>query len=174
MEKLKNTRSFFNTGTLCAYLDEIITASGRVKERLRIDHPEAAAVIPLLKGGKVVMVRQYRYAADRWTLELPAGKVDPGEEPDECARRELFEETGYRADKLEKVLEFHPAAAYSNELLHLFVATSLKEPSSIKISEEIAGVHVLGVGEALDLVMKGEITDAKTVIGLMWERLFRE
>ncbi len=170
MEHLRRTRSFFSTGSLSAYLDEVTTSSGRVKERLRVDHPEAAAVLAFLDSREILMVRQFRYGAGLWTLELPAGKVDRGESPEECARRELFEETGYRAKTLEKVLEFHPAAAYSSELLHIFSASGLEGPFREEISDEIARVETRRVEEALDMVFAREITDAKTIIGLFLAR----
>lgn len=168
MERLKKTVSFFTTGAISAYLDIVAIQSGSTKERLRIDHPKAAAVIPFLDEGSILMVRQYRYAAGIMSLEVPAGKVEEGEDPLQCAGRELMEETGYRASRLEEVVRFHPAAAYSSELLYVFTAFGLHEDSSLGRSEEIAEVVGLTFGEAVDLVFRGEITDAKTIIGLLW------
>ena len=98
MEKKIQTLASLSTHSFSAYLDEVLLKNGMVTKRMRIDHPEATAVVPFISEGEIIMVRQFRYALGKETLEIPAGKMDPGERPEDCAKRELLEETGYEAD----------------------------------------------------------------------------
>lgn len=134
--------------------------------RIRIAHPEAAAVVPFFSEGEILMVRQYRYALGRETLEIPAGKLDPGEKPEECAGRELLEETGFQAESMRQVYTYAPALGYSNELIHLFSAHGLRRVNPEIDEAEISSVERLGLDEVISLVRKGLIQDGKTLIAL--------
>jgi len=166
MEKRIQTLASLNTGSFSAYLDEVLLRNGQKGKRLRIDHPEAAAIIPFVSDDEIIMVRQFRYALGRETLEIPAGKVDPGETPEECARRELLEETGYESGRMEFIYTYAPAIGYSNELIHIYSGRNLKK-LNVKIDErEISSQERISLKKVNGMVKKGLIMDGKTLIGL--------
>jgi ADP-ribose pyrophosphatase len=144
--------------------------------RLRevVEHAPGAAIVAVDDAGQVLLVRQHRPAVDADLLELPAGIVDPGEQPIDCARRELEEETGYTAQRLEPLLSFYSSPGFCTEVLHVFVATGLREcltgPSAD--DEEELEVVRLPLAEAIEAILRGELSDAKTVSGLLayWRR----
>ena len=133
-----------------------------------INHPGAAAVVAINDDGKILFVRQYRNSVDALTLEIPAGKLDyEGEDKLECAIRELREETGYKAGKMEWLINLHSWIAFTNELIGVYLATELK-PDEQKLDDfEYIDVEAYSVEEACDMIYKGEITDAKTIAGIM-------
>ena len=153
--------------------DRIALPDGREATREYIVHPGAVMIVPLLEQGQVLLERQYRYPMQRVMLEFPAGKLDAGEAPLRCAQRELLEETGYRAREWAYAGVLHNAIAYSDEGIHIFFARGLS-----------AGQRQLDEGEFLDIVQcseaqldalawRGELTDAKTLIGLQWLQRWR-
>ena len=109
MEKKNQTIASLHTHSFSAHLDEVVFRDGRSGKRIRLDHPHASAVLPFLSDNRIIMVKQFRYALGRETLEIPAGKLDPGEGPLSCARRELREETGYEADEITPIITYAPA-----------------------------------------------------------------
>ncbi len=115
---------------------------------------------------EILMVRQYRYALGRETLEIPAGKVDPGETPEDCAARELQEETGYRAESLERIYAYAPALGYSNELIHIFSGKHLRQLEAGIDEREISSVERVPLPHVQGLIREGLILDGKTLIGL--------
>jgi ADP-ribose pyrophosphatase len=112
------------------------------------------------------MVKQFRYALGRTTLELPAGKVDPGESPEECAKRELLEETGYETETLELICTFAPAIGYSNEMIHLFSGHNLRKVNEKIDEREIDSIQQITLHKLREMIKKGLILDGKTLIGL--------
>lgn len=140
--------------------------SGRLHTREIVEHPGAVALIPVL-GDTIVLIRQYRLAVGRTIYELPAGTLNTGEDPDICAAREITEETGYRARKLDKIFQCYLAPGYSTELMHFYVATELEAgPQRLDEDEEIR-VYPTPIDEALAMVRRNEIMDAKTAVGLL-------
>mgnify|MGYP001035794300 CR=1 FL=1 len=131
-----------------------------------IDHPEAAAIVAFPEPNRILMVRQWRYAITRETLEIPAGKVDPGEATAICARRELLEETGYRATKLLSLFRYYPAIGYSNEVIEIFAASGLHQETARTDQDEIARVELIDLEAVNDLILEGAIQDGKTVLGI--------
>jgi ADP-ribose pyrophosphatase len=132
-----------------------------------IRHPGAAAVVPLHEDGSVTLVHQLRYAAEKGLLhELPAGKLSPGEAPLECARRELQEETGLAAARLEPLLPIWMTPGFCDERIHLFLARGLTEGAAALEDDEWLRPVRVPLGEALAMIDRGEITDAKTIAGL--------
>jgi ADP-ribose pyrophosphatase len=133
-----------------------------------IEHPGAAAILPILPDGRALLIAHHRPAVNQELLELPAGTLDPDETPLECARRELAEETGYRAATLEPLVSFYSTPGICNERLHVFVATNLTPgPTNLGPSEFIRPVPMT-IADALDAIHTGRIADGKTIIGLLY------
>jgi ADP-ribose pyrophosphatase len=153
--------------------DAVRLPDGRVATREYIDHPGAVAIIPILDGGEILLERQYRYPLGRLMIEIPAGKIDPGEDPFGTAKRELLEETGYTAREWRHLGTIHPLVAYSNERIELYLARGLVEEQGALLDDgEFLETFTLPLAEALDWIRDGRITDSKTMIGLLWvERL---
>jgi ADP-ribose pyrophosphatase len=149
-------------------LRELPGPDGSVRLREIVEHAPAAAVIAVDDHDQILLVRQFRPAVDQTLLELPAGILDPGEDPLTCARRELEEETGYTAERLEPLLQFYPSPGFCTELLHIFVAHGLRECSAALDEDEELELVRLPLAEALQLVRAGQITDSKTVVGLLF------
>lgn len=132
-----------------------------------VAHPGGAAVVPLFADGTIALVSQYRHPTRRYVLELPAGKLDPGERPAETAARELEEELGLVAGRLEQLSEFYTTPGFCAERLWVFLATDMRETARRHEEDEIIEVVRLPLARALDMVASGEIDDAKTIIGLL-------
>lgn len=166
MEERIRTLSILYAHHFSAQLDTVRLRTGRLTERIKIDHPEAAAVVPFLDSERILMVRQWRYAIGCETLEIPAGKVDPGEAIEACAYRELQEETGYSAKRLFPLFSYYPAIGYSNEVIGIYAAAGLSRLEARRDEDEISRVEVLELDQVYDLIARGTIRDGKTVIGL--------
>jgi len=132
-----------------------------------VGHPGGAAVVPVFEDGRVAFVSQYRHPTRRYVLELPAGKLDPGERPAETAARELEEELGVVAGRMEPLSEFYTTPGFCAERLWVFLATDLRETTRRHEDDEIIEIVRMPFGRALSLVASGEIDDAKTIIGLL-------
>jgi ADP-ribose pyrophosphatase len=146
------------------YLDQ---PDGSRRLREIVEHAPGAAVVALDDHGQVILVRQSRPAVGARVLELPAGLVEPGEQPIDCARRELNEETGYLAARLEPLVSFYSSPGFSTELIHIFVATELRPaPGGGDEEEEIELVR-MPLHAAIEQVLRAEVSDAKTVAGLL-------
>jgi ADP-ribose pyrophosphatase len=166
MEKKISTVASLSTASFSVYLDEVRLKTGEVTKRIRVDHPEAAAVVPYVSDKEIVMVRQFRYALGRETLEIPAGKVDPGESVRSCALRELEEETGFHAEEWTHLYTYAPAIGYSNELIHIYSANHLIQVSDTFDEREIGSVEIVPVKDLQSMVKEGHIFDGKTLIAL--------
>jgi len=140
--------------------------NGEEKTRIILEHPGAAAAVALLPDRRILMVRQYRKAAGKVTLEIPAGKVDEGETPEECIERELMEETGYRTEKLTHLRSYYPSFGISSEIIHVYLAAGLKPDNSGAGDEICLERVILPLEEVKELIESGEIMDSKTIIGI--------
>jgi nudix-type nucleoside diphosphatase (YffH/AdpP family) len=146
-------------------VDQVELDDGKSTVREVVEHRGAAAIVPLLQD-KVVLVRQFRYAAGSELLEIPAGTLEQGEDPEACAMRELEEETGYKCDELRKMLECFMAPGYSTEKIHFYLARNL-EPSKMRTEDdERIQTEAIPIATAMEKIRNGEIHDAKTVCGL--------
>lgn len=148
-------------------LDRVELPNGKVAELEVIRHVGAAAVVPLDDRGRVVLVRQYRYAVDDWLLEVPAGKLDSGEDPETCARRELEEETGFRPLILESLGWIYTTPGFTDEKIWLFLARVLEPARQRLEDDEILEVECLPLADALERARDGRIRDGKTVCALL-------
>ena len=158
---------------LNVYRDEVTLPDGNTSQREWIDHPGAAAVVPLFEDGSTVLLRQFRYAAGGEFLEVPAGKLDhAGEVPKEVARRELEEEAGLRAGTLHEIGSTYPAIGYSNEKIHLFVGEDLERTEPSREEGEFMEVVPVGFEQALAMMRNGELQDAKSVAALTLAEAF--
>jgi ADP-ribose pyrophosphatase len=137
-----------------------------------VRHPGAAAMVPLTEQNGLLMIRQYRHATGGFIWEIPAGTLDPEEAPLDCARRELIEEIGYSADTWHKLGEITPVPGYSDERIHIFCAMDLSPARQRLDRDEILEVHEVPFDEAVRMVERGEIGDAKTLSGLFMARLW--
>ncbi|UCD29167.1 MAG: NUDIX hydrolase [Planctomycetota bacterium] len=142
-----------------------IPGRGLVRRELVI-HPGAVVIIPMLTSDSVVMIRNYRFAVGAELLELPAGTLEPPEPPIECAARELEEETGYRAGKVEPLCEFYTSPGFTNEKMHVFVATELTPSTQNLDATEQIRVATMPLAEALAATADGRIVDGKTIAAL--------
>lgn len=131
-------------------------------------HPGAAAVIPMLDDGRVVMERQWRYAMNRSFLEFPAGKLNVGEDPFAAIQRELIEETGYRAGQWARLGDMHPVIAYSTETIHLFMAKDLVQGEHAREAGECMELVLITPEDLFQAVYRGEVTDSKTLACVLW------
>lgn len=148
--------------------DRVKLPDGKLTQREYIRHPGAVVILALFDDGRVLLERQYRYPNDKVFIELPAGKIDPGEDPLASAKRELEEETGYTATDWHFVCTIHNAIAYSDEHLDLFLARGLTEGPAKLDDGEFLETFTATIPEMLEMVKRGDITDVKTVIGTFW------
>ena len=167
VETLSRRRTVYQGKSVNFRADVIRLPNGKPAVREYMDHPGAVGVVPFLDKKTVVLVRQYRYPVGKTTLELPAGKLDAGETPLSCVRRELREETGLTARKVTPLIEYWPTPAFANEVLTLYVASGLTQGKLCPDDDEFLEVVPMGFQKALDLVRTGQIRDSKTVIGLL-------
>ena len=151
-------------------LDTFRKPDGETYLRETIHHPPSVVILPILDGGRVALIRQFRHAVNGIIYEIPAGTCEPGENGLACAKRELMEEAGYRASRWKRLCRFYPAPGISTERMDLFVAAGLKKlkkPVPMDKDEQIT-VHPASAREAVRLVRENKIVDAKSIIGILW------
>ena len=170
MERKIQSLASLGTKNFTVYLDEVSLRDGRISKRICVDHPQAAAIVPFVSDNEIIMVRQYRYALRRETLEIPAGKIDEGESPEECIKRELMEETGFEARFVKWLCTYAPAIGYSNELIHLYVGRDLIKAGEKIDDNEISSLETLPLEEVLGMIRNHKIIDSKTIIALAFIR----
>lgn len=141
--------------------------NGREAIRDVVRHPGAVAIVALTDDGRICLVRQYRTALGRVTVEIPAGKLDPGEDPLDCAHRELREETGMKADRMAFLTTIATSVGFADELIHIYMATGLHFAGSDPDADEFINVDLVELEELIDAVLDGRIEDAKTVVGAL-------
>ncbi|HMI47377.1 MAG TPA: NUDIX hydrolase [Gemmatimonadaceae bacterium] len=159
-------------------VDTVRFPDGSSGELEMIRHPGASAIVPFLSDPRgqdpqVMMIRQYRYAADGYLYEIPAGRLNPGENPRDCAVRELKEETGCTAEQMEHLLTMYTTPGFTDEKIHLFMATGLVAGETKHEADEFLDLHPMRLSRALEMVEAGGIQDAKTALGLLFAAGFR-
>lgn len=167
MEKTINSKLLQKGKHFSFKTDQVQLLNGKTVTRDIVDHPGAVAIVPILDDGRILLVKQFRYATGKELLEIPAGTLEEGEASDTCARRELREETGYTAGSMKKVISLYVAPGYSNELIHIFFATTLKQGEKSTEEDEDIATEAYGCDELLDMIEKNTIEDAKTVAGIL-------
>jgi ADP-ribose pyrophosphatase len=166
-EKFLESKVVFDGKLLKVYCDTVELPNGKEATREFIKHPGAVAVVPVTPEGNIVLVRQYRYPTGKALLEVPAGKLDPGEQPDECALRELAEETGYVAQNIRKLSSIYTTPAFTDEIIHIYIADNLTVGTSCPDDDEFLAVEVYTKEEIRAMLKNGTINDAKSMIALM-------
>ncbi len=162
-----SSRQVYEGRFLTVHVDEVALPDGRSCELEMIRHPGAAAVVPVDAAGDAILVRQYRYATDGWLLEIPAGKLDPGETPEHCAVREVEEETGYRVGRLEPLGWIWTTPGFTDEKIWLFRGTDLVQGTQELQRNELLQVVKLPFEEAVRAATDGTIRDSKSVCALL-------
>lgn len=171
--KVLRTRRAHEGPLLKIDVDEVNLPSGATATLESIRHPGAAAALPFLPDGRVLLVRQYRHAMGGWILEAPAGKLDPGEEPDVCARREVEEEVGYRVDRLVALGAIFTTPGFTDEIIWLYEAHDLTPTGPAHEDDEVIEVQTWEFDGAVAAVLDGRIRDGKTVAVILHAALRR-
>lgn len=162
IEKKVSSEYIFDGRLLQVYRDTIELPNGKPATREYIKHQGAVAVVPVTDNNEIIAVRQYRYPIGRVTIEIPAGKLDKGEEPLDAAKRELSEETGVESADIEYIGGLYPSVAYTDEIIHMYVAKNLKYGQMHTDADEFLDVVKIKIDDFVDMILKGEIMDSKT------------
>jgi len=171
-EITRSSEIIFKGRLLDVRRDEVELPNGKTSTREWIKHPGAVCLIPILPDGNIALIRQYRYPVRSEMIELPAGKLDKGEDPEACAVRELEEEIGYHSNKLTFITCIHPAIGFASEKMWIYLAEELIKTTENTDHDEFLELMPTPLNEAVKMVWNGQITDVKTIIGLLWaERL---
>lgn len=168
IEEKVSSEDVFDGNLLHVKKDTVRLPNGNIAYREWIKHPGASAVVPVTPEGRLIFVRQYRYPIQQVTLEIPAGKLDAeGEEPLDCARRELSEETGYQAEKYTFLTKLATTVGFSNEFIYIYAAEGLTAGRQHPDEDEFINVCTLTMDEAMAKIRSGEICDAKSVTAVL-------
>lgn len=173
--KLLQRRKIYNGKVFNLIVDDVRYPSGNTTIREVAEHPGGAVVVPLLDSGEAIMIRQHRYPIDMVLLELPAGKLFPGENPLDCAKRELEEETGYLAGSWHKLTAIYTTPGFCTEQLHIFLAQNVQRSSngqSLEEGEFSITVETVPLHRAIQMIEREEIVDGKTICGLFLAERF--
>jgi len=165
-EKTLNRNYIYRGKIINLRVDTVRLPNRRQASREIVEHPGAVAIVPVLDNGRIVLVKQFRKPVEKALLEIPAGKLEKDEPAKDCASRELEEETGFRAKHLNLLLSFYPSPGFSDECIHVFKATGLSSGKMEQQSDEFIERVLLDPSEILSMIKAGQITDAKTIIGL--------
>lgn len=172
------SRRIYTGKVLNLDIDRVRFPDGSVGELEMIRHSGASAVVPFLSGAagddpQLLLIKQYRYAANGFLYEIPAGRLDPGETPESCARRELQEETGCSAKRMEFLYTMYTTPGFTDERIHLFMATEMTHGETGHESDEFLTLETVPLSRALEMIRDGVIQDAKTALGILYAAGFR-
>ena len=170
MIQVLGTRRVFEGRILRVRVDDVIYSNGNRSTVEVVEHNGGVAIIAVPEPAKIVLVRQFRPAIGRELWEVPAGKLEAGEDPTSAAERELIEETGYRCASLRQLWTFYTAPGFCTELLHLYVAEGLTPGEARPEADEVLSAKVFDVDEVWNMIERGEIPDAKTQVAVAWAR----
>lgn len=160
------TKNIYIGQVVTLNIDTVTLPNGLTVDLEVVRHPGAAAVVPIKDDGTVVLIRQFRHAAGGFIYEIPAGKLHPGENPTVCATRELEEEVGYRASRLELLSSIFTAPGFTDEVIHIYKATGLTTGRQQLDRDEVLEVIEMTLSEAIGMIETGAIRDAKSIVGL--------
>ena len=168
------TRNIFTGKVITLNIDTVTLPNGVTIDLEIVRHPGAAAVVPLKNSDTVVLIKQFRHAAGGFIYEIPAGKLHPGEDPKDCAARELEEEIGYRAGKLDLLSSIFTAPGFTDEVIHIYKATGLSKGRQQLDRDEVLEIVEVSLQESIEMIRAGSIRDAKTMVGLQMVFIGRE
>lgn len=174
----QGSRRIYTGRVLNLDIDQVRFPDGSSGELEIIRHPGASAVLPFLSDPagpdpQILLIKQYRYAAEDFLYEVPAGRLDPNESPADCARRELLEETGCTAERVEPLYTFFTTPGFIDERIHGFIATGLTRGESKREADEFMTLETMTLSRSLELIQKGEIRDGKTTVLILFAAGFR-
>jgi ADP-ribose pyrophosphatase len=172
-EKMISSKRIYEGRIINLRLDKVTFPNGETSTREIVEYAGAVAVVPVNKKGELLLVRQFRYAVGQTLLEIPAGKIEPGEDYAACAGRELLEETGYAAGKLKHLISFYSTPGFTNEQIHLFLATDLTLKKQNLDDDEFIDVETVKLEQALEMILSGRICDAKSIAGILMAQKFQ-
>lgn len=172
-----SSRRVYTGRVISVDVDQVRFPNGTTGELEMVRHPGASAVVPFLddprdSDPRIILIRQYRYAANGFVHEIPAGRLDHGESPLECAARELREETGYSASEFIPLTTFYTTPGFTDERIHLFAAMGLTEGESELESDEILDLVDVPISRAIEMIQAGELVDGKSIAGLFFASRF--
>ncbi|MCM2531757.1 NUDIX hydrolase [Neobacillus pocheonensis] len=172
-EKTLHSEEIFSGKVISLHVQDVELPNGKQSKREIIKHPGAVAILAVTDENKIVMVEQYRKALERTIVEIPAGKLEKGEQPEVCARRELEEETGYVCENLELLTSFYTSPGFADEIVHVYLAKGLskKENSAALDEDEFVNLEELTLTEAMKYVEDQKIYDAKTAFAVQYLQL---
>ncbi|MCG3089995.1 NUDIX hydrolase [Sporosarcina cyprini] len=171
-EKTVTSRTIYEGRVISLRVEDVELPDGKLAKRELVKHPGAVAILAVTAEGKLVLVRQFRKALERTLVEIPAGKIEPGEDKRITAIRELEEETGYRAEQFEYIQSFATSPGFADEVIHLYVATDLKKVENPAAGDEDEFIDILEctIEEAEQLVSDGQVFDAKTLYAILYAK----
>jgi len=166
-EETISTENVYQGRILNLRVDKIKLPDNKKSMREIVEHSGGVTIIPVTDSGEILLVKQYRKAVEEVLYEIPAGKLESGEDPVHCAERELEEETGYRPGEIKKLYSFYTSPGYSDEIIHLYIARELKYIGQNFDNDEFIVVEKIKKEEIMELINRGHIKDSKTIIGLL-------
>lgn len=172
-EKTLDNSVVYDGKILKLVLKDVLLPNGKTAKREVVAHSGGVGVIALTKDDEILLVKQFRSPYEKTVIEIPAGKKEPGEDPLECGKRELLEETGFTAEKFIPLGDLYPSPGYCGEIIHLFLAIGLNKSNQNLDEDEFLTVLKIPFSKALDMVMSGEICDSKTVVAILKTTLFK-
>jgi ADP-ribose pyrophosphatase len=170
LSKTIKSESLYHGRIIDLIIEDVENAPGNIRKREIVSHPGGSVVVPLLDNGDVILVRQYRYPHKKFILEVPAGKLEPNEDPLLAAKRELQEETGYTAEYYEKLTTMFTTPGFCNEVLHIYLATGLKKSihgQNLDEGEQSLTIEYFPLSKVVDMIVRSEIGDSKTIAGIL-------
>lgn len=165
-EKTMKSERIYEGKIVNLRIDTVELPDKKYSKREIVEHSGAVGIIPITEDGSIILVEQYRKPVEKKLIEIPAGKIEINEEPKETAIRELIEETGYKAGKMEYILEFYTSPGFTNEKIYLFLATELEYVEENPGEDEYIQVKKIPIEKLVDMIDKGEIIDSKTIISI--------
>ncbi len=167
-EKTINSEEVFSGKIINVRVDQVLVPNGNKAGREIVEHPGGVCIIAIADNNKILLVEQFRKPIEGNLLELPAGKLEKDEDPLECAKRELIEETGYKAGRIKFLFSFYTSPGYSDESIHLYGAGNLEEVGVDPDEDEIIINHMIEKKEIIKMINTGKIKDSKTIVGLLY------
>ncbi|MCF6462043.1 NUDIX hydrolase [Clostridium sp. Cult1] len=165
-EKTMKSEKIYEGKILNLRIDTVELPDKKYSKREIIEHPGSVGIVPITEDGYMILVEQFRKPVEKMLLEIPAGKIEINEEPKETAFRELVEETGYTAKKMEYIFEFYTSPGFSDEKIYLFLATQLELGQEKPMEDEYIEIKKVSIEDLINMVNRGQITDSKTIISI--------